>query len=101
MEMEQKSMRYQLLKLTKRNSTKAERRVVEILKEYRIPFRAKAKIGKLEVDFLIGNVALEIDGHKQDGEKNHKLVEAGYIPIHLTNEEVKDDNKLRNRLKQL
>ena len=79
----------------KEHSTKAERRVYEVLKELKIPFKHRWRIKELEVDFLIGKVALDIDGHKQDGKRNHILAEAGYIPIHLTNKEVKDNKKLR------
>jgi hypothetical protein len=78
-------MRHQLLKIIKGKSTKAERRMVELLKKYHIPFRAKVKIQDREIDFLIGKYAIEIDGHLQDAEKNKQLVEAGYIPVHLGN----------------
>ena len=91
-------MRYTI---EKKHSTKGERRVYEVLKELKIPFKHRWMIGKREVDFLIGRYTLDIDGHKQDGSRNQKLVEAGYIPIHLTNEEVKDTKKLRELIKQL
>ncbi len=73
--------------LIKGHSTKAERRFMELLKEQHVPYRAKVMIEGREVDFLIGKYAVDIDGHEQDGEKNHMLVEAGYVPIHLTNQE--------------
>lgn len=79
-------MRTQLLKFQKRNSTKQERRIVEILKRNRIKFVAKAKVRGREVDFLIGRVALEIDGdsHKHtDVAKDTMLFAAGYVPIHI------------------
>lgn len=47
-------MRSQLRKLQIGNSTKAERRFAEILKRNHIPFRAKVRIKKREIDFLIG-----------------------------------------------
>ena len=78
-------MRYQILK---KNSTKPERIVYEALKELHIPFKFRWILNGREVDFLIGNVVLEIDGHEQDGEKNHMLAELGYIPLHLHNSEI-------------
>ena len=91
-------MRFQIIK---KHSTKSERRVYEVLKELKIPFKHRWRIGKYEIDFLIGKVVLDIDGHEQDGNRNQKLVEAGYIPIHLTNEEVKDNKKIKELIKQL
>lgn len=81
-------MRKQLEKLIKSRSTKAERRFSELLKENRISFRTKVKIGGREIDFLIGKYAIDIDGHKQDDEKNVMLVKLGYIPIHYYNKEI-------------
>lgn len=81
-------MRYQLLKLKKGISTKAERRFAERLKKAHIPFQTKVLINKREVDFLIGKYAIDIDGHKQDGEKNVMLVKVGYIPVHIDNQSV-------------
>jgi very-short-patch-repair endonuclease len=81
-------MRNTLLKLTHRHSTRAERRFAELLKELHIPFQAKVKIQGREVDFLIGKHAIEIDGHKQDVEKNKMLVANGFIPIHFNNWEI-------------
>lgn len=76
------------MRVSKDNSTKPERIVYEVLKELHIPFRHRWLINGREVDFIFGNVALEIDGHDQDGEKNRILAEAGYIPIHLHNSEI-------------
>jgi very-short-patch-repair endonuclease len=91
-------MRYQLLKLTKGHSTKAERKFAERLKANHIPFRIKIKIKEREVDFIVGNYAIDIDGHEQDGLKNHMLADSGFIPIHIDNNFV---NKINiNFLKQ-
>ena len=76
-------MRSQVNKLVKGKSTKAERRMVELLKRLHIPFRAKVKIHGREVDFLIGKYAIEVDGHSQSVLKNEQLVSEGYIPIHI------------------
>lgn len=84
-------MRYNI---SKRHSTKQERIFHEVLKSQRIAFKHRWLIGNIEVDFLIGKVAIEIDGHPQDGSKNHKLAELGYTPIHLNNDEVTKENVL-------
>ena len=80
-------MRNQLAKLQKYNSTKAERRVGEILKRHHVKFIAKARVGRHEVDFLIGKVAIEIDGavHRYtDSAKDTFLFKQGLIPLHIT-----------------
>jgi hypothetical protein len=82
-------MRNELNKLTKNHSTLAERRFSEILKRLHIPFLAKVKIEGREIDFLIGIYAIEIDSHSQDVEKNHRLIQLGYNPIHFNNWEIK------------
>ena len=96
-------MRNQLLKLKKGNSTKAERRFMEILKDNHIPFKTKVVAEGREVDFVIGRYAIDIDGHDQDGAKNVHLVNAGYVPIHFSNREVATFPKelLTNKLKNL
>jgi very-short-patch-repair endonuclease len=81
-------MRYQLLKLTQGKSTKAERRFAEMLKQFHIPFRTKVRINNREIDFLIGKYAIDIDGHLQDVEKNSMLLQAGYSPVHFSNNEI-------------
>ena len=83
-------MRHQILKLSKKSSTKSERRFMELLKKLRIPFKTKVKINNREVDFLIKNVAIDIDCHEQDWEKNDMLVRNGYIPIHYNNKDIKE-----------
>lgn len=85
-------MRNQLNKLKIGKSTKAERIFSERLKKNHIPFRTKVKINGREIDFLIGNYAIDIDGHEQDWTKNHMLAELGYSPIHITNTSVKEIN---------
>jgi len=87
-------------KLRKGYSTSAERRFAELLKRNRIPFQAKIIINKHEVDFLIGKYAVEINGHKQNTDKNEMLARAGYIPIHYSNNEINSKlnvNKLSKR----
>lgn len=86
---------------TRKHFTKAERIFVRTLQELHVPFQAKVIIGGREVDFVIGNYAIEIDGHGQDGSKNEMLVGEGYTPVHFTNKEVKDSVKLINTIKWL
>ena len=94
-------MRYQLNKLKKGKSTKAERKFSEILKENHIPFRTKVKICGMEVDFLIGNYAIEIESHPQKTQKNKDILEAGYTIIHFYNWEIKDDKYLVDWIKKI
>ena len=67
---------------------KPERILARLLNEHRIPFKTKIKIGKYEVDFLIGKLVVELDGHIQSVEKNQYLANLGYIPWHFTNREI-------------
>lgn len=71
-----------------RLKTKAERRFAERLNRARIPFKTGVFIGGREVDFLIGKYAIEINGHPQDTQKNEMLARAGFIPIHISNNNV-------------
>ena len=88
--------------LTKKNSTKAERVFAEVLKELKIPFKHRVIIGGREVDFLLPNrVCIEIDGHAQDYKKNEMLIKEGYVPVHMTNEQIINDLKLKNYVNKL
>jgi very-short-patch-repair endonuclease len=78
-------MRYNISKV---HSTKHERIVYELLKELKIPFRHRWIISGREVDFLLGKVVLEINGHEQAGNKNVLLARLGYVPIHFQNLEI-------------
>jgi len=85
-------MRNQLLRLTRSNSTKSERRIAEVLKAHRIKFKARARIGRYEVDFLIGRVALEVDGsvhRKINPARDTELFKQGYVPLHVRADAVK------------
>lgn len=84
--------------ILRKNSTKAERIIYEILKELKVSFRHRWLINGKEVDFLIGNKVLEINGHEQDGERNHFLANLGYIPIHINNSEISNN---RENIKKL
>lgn len=74
--------------LIKRNSTHSERIFAEQLKNLHIPFKHRVKIKNKEIDFIVGDYAIEIDGHKQSSEKNNELIMSGYIPIHFNNNEI-------------
>jgi very-short-patch-repair endonuclease len=90
-------MRYNI---NKKHSTKTERIMYEILKELHIPFRHRWIIDGREIDFIVGNIAIEIDGHDQDGYKNNMLVSKGYIPLHLSNKELLENKlQIKNQLK--
>ena len=73
--------------------TKSERILARLLNENRIPFKTKLHIGKYEVDFLIGNLIVELDGHEQSKERNHELANLGYIPWHFTNKEIYENRQ--------
>lgn len=68
--------------------TKAERIFSRILRDNHIVFKTKIYVCGREIDFIVNNFAIEIDGHEQDGGKNILLIASGYIPIHFTNEEI-------------
>ena len=79
-------MRNELLRLQKRNSTKSERRISEILKKNHVKFQTRARVGKYSVDFLIGRTALEVDGSvhtEQSASRNAYLFKEGYVPVHI------------------
>jgi len=86
--------------IDKKKSTKPERLFYEVLKELHIPFKHRWIIEGREVDFIVGNYAIEIDGHEQDTNKNELLASIGYIPIHLHNSEINRTNII-NLLKQI
>ena len=87
--------------IRKKNSTKAERIFAERLKVLHIPFRHRVIINKREVDFICGRYAIEINGHQQDTDKNVILVRKGFIPIHISNKETKDKNKIISLIKKI
>jgi len=92
-------MRYNVLT---KNSTRAERIVYEILKELHISFRHRWKIDNLEIDFLVGRYAIEIDGHDQDEKKNLCIIELGYVPIHIRNKDILNNREfIKNNLQKL
>ena len=76
--------------MRKKHSTHAERIFAEFLKKEHIKFLFKAKVGKYEVDFLIGKTAIEINGHPQNTDKNVYLVKKGLIPLNISNVEVRN-----------
>jgi very-short-patch-repair endonuclease len=92
-------MRYNVLKT---NSSKAERIVFEILKEIKIPFRHRWMIDNHEIDFVIGNYAIEINGHEQDISRNEMIIKNGYIPIHFNNKYILDNrSELKTKITKL
>ena len=71
--------------LRKSSSTKAERIFYEILKKNHIPFRHRVVIDGHEIDFIVGQYAIEIDGHEQSTHRNDWLFKLDLIPIHYHN----------------
>ncbi len=73
----------------------------EILKRNKIPFKAKWKINGREVDFLIGKVIIEIDGdvHEMiDIERENMLIQEGYIPLHISANQVYEGSELEEKI---
>ncbi len=77
--------------ISKRSSTKAERLFYEILKRNNIPFQHRVKIDGNEIDFIVGNYAIEIDGHKQSSQRNAWLILKGFNPVHYQNRAFKEN----------
>ena len=65
---------------------------MELLKKLHIPFRYKVKVKGQEVDFIISDTAIEIDGHPQSPDKNRMLVTEGYNLLHLNSWEIPNQN---------
>jgi very-short-patch-repair endonuclease len=74
------------------SSTKTERIFSEILKKNRIPFTHHYKVSNMEIDFLVGNYAIEIDGHSQSSSRNGDLIKLGYHPIHYSNNAIRENS---------
>jgi len=79
--------------IKKRSSTKAERIFYELLKRNHIYFQHRVIIDGKEIDFIIGNYAIEIDGHQQSAQRNSWLFSKGFIPIHYSNNILKTNAK--------
>lgn len=80
-------------RITKKNSTKAEREFYEMLKFLKIPFKHRWLVKEKEVDFIVGKYAVEINGHPQNIQKNKFLVENGYIPVHFSNKAIREQKE--------
>lgn len=52
----------------------------------------------MEVDFLVGRIVIEVNGHDQDSERNNKFIQLGYVPIHIQNQDIINN---RDSIKQL
>ncbi len=81
------------MQTSKKFFRKPERIIARLLNEKRIPFKTKIKIGKYEVDFLIGKLVIELDGHIQSVDKNEYLSNLGYTPWHFTNKEIYENRQ--------
>jgi very-short-patch-repair endonuclease len=98
--------------LTKRNSTKVERKIANALIENAIPFRYKVLIKGRETDFIIADkIILEVDGivHRElqkqvkDASKVSLLAGEGYrIFLRVSADEVrKNINQIIKTIKRL
>ena len=74
----------------------------------KVPFKFREIIEDRECDFVIGRVIVEVDGvshrHRQakDTSKNEMLQKLGYIPLHFSAKEIKQDiQKVFKELKRL
>ena len=45
----------------------------------------REKVNGHEIDFLIEDLAIEIDGHQQSSKRNKMLFDLGWIPVHYNN----------------
>lgn len=83
--------------ITKEQSTKPERVLADTLIKSRISFKFREVINCRECDFVIGRVIVEVDGvHHQrrrasERSKNEMLARLGYIPLHFSAKEIKND----------
>ena len=75
--------------------SKPERIFSEYLKRRMIKYEFHKKVGPYELDFVFGNIVVEIDGkqhdYAKDGEKNEYLASQGYVPYHFTAEEIRNE----------
>ena len=99
-----------MMKILKKHSTKQERVIADMLIKSKIPFKFREIVNGREVDFIIGRVAVEVDGriHRQkrakDISKNEMLVKLGYTPLHFTAKEIRTNpqnsfKEIKNLLK--
>lgn len=77
--------------IKKKNSTKHERIFYELLKKHKIPFKHRWLVDGREIDFIVGEYAIEINGHEQDEQKTIFLIEHGFVPIHIPNEQLENE----------
>lgn len=83
--------------INKSSSTKAERRIIEMLKRRHLKYKFRQKVLGYEADFVIDKYIIEVGDHKQNPEKNKKLIEGGYHVITFTNNVVKYRSDLIER----
>lgn len=85
------------MQILKKHSTKPERQLADVLIKNRIPFKFREIIESREIDFVIGRVVVEVDGiHHQrrrasERFKNEMLARLGYLPLHFSAKEVKNN----------
>ena len=84
-----------IMNITIKGSSKPERVVADYLIKNHISFKFREVIEGREVDFIIGRVIIEVDGvhHRQsrDQSKNEMLARLGYVPLHFSAKEIKNN----------
>ena len=84
--------------ITKKQSSKTERVLADLFIRSKISFKFREVIGGREVDFQIGRVIVEVDGvhhipqrRVSEQKKNAGLVRLGYIPLHFSAREIRNN----------
>ncbi len=93
----------------KKPVTQGEKRMQEALDASGIQYKMGEKVGPYEVDFLVYDIIIEVDGYshllpekrKIDKQKDQYLKERGFRLIRVKSEETKDKVFLRKLIKSL
>ena len=97
------------MNITKKHSTRPERKLADVLIRNKIPFKFREVIENRECDFVIGRVIVEVDGvhhnpqrRESEKRKNELLTRLGYVTLHFSAKEINQDiQKVFKELKGL
>lgn len=89
--------------------TEGEKRLKKAFEDASIKYKMGVRVGPYEVDFLIHDIVIEVDGYSHllpekkvtDKKKEIYLYEKGYHLIRVLSEETKDREFLKNLIKKL